>query len=187
MSYKYDFELSSKRKTFLWLYQVIPNIDIIKYIYLLKEHSELEDTRMYYGVCPSYITVPRMKHTWKEFVFSDRMKLTSLFMKLIMEPGFICTFHFNDKDYDQVELNEINNCNWVAVVPNINYNPTLQEKIKIMNVVYDSIFLLTSELYNKLLGLHYWFKHTYGQHNIFRIGYDQQGGLYIPSGHFPVM
>lgn len=47
--------------------------------------------------------------------------------------------------------------------------------------------LLTSELYNKLLGLHYWFKHTYGEHNIFRIGYDQQGGLYIPSGHFPVM
>ena len=187
MSYKYDFELSSKRKTFLWLYQVIPNIDVIKYIYLLKEQSELEDTRIYYGVFPSYITVPRMKHTWKEFVFSDRMKLTSLFMKLIMEPGFICTFYFNDKDYDQVELNEINNCNWVAVVPNINYNPTLQEKIKIMNVLYDSIFLLTSELYNKLLGLHYWFKHTYGEHNIFRIGYDQQGGLYIPSGHFPVM
>ena len=66
-----------------------------------------------------------------------------------MEPGFICTFHFNDKDYDQAELNEINNCNWVAVVPNINYNPTL--KIKIMNIVYDSIFLLTSVLYNKLL------------------------------------
>ena len=36
MSYKYDFELSSKRQTFLWLYQVLPNIDIIKYIYLLK-------------------------------------------------------------------------------------------------------------------------------------------------------
>ena len=36
MSYKYDFELSSKRKTLLWLYQVLPNIDIIKYIYLFR-------------------------------------------------------------------------------------------------------------------------------------------------------
>ena len=28
LSYKYDFELSTKQKTHLWLYQVIPNIDI---------------------------------------------------------------------------------------------------------------------------------------------------------------
>ena len=47
LSYKYDFDLSSKRKIFLWLYQVIPNIDIIKDIYefpgnvkqLVKEHE----------------------------------------------------------------------------------------------------------------------------------------------------
>ena len=81
---------------------MIPNIDIIKYIYLLKEQEELEDTRLYYGVCPSYITVPHTKHIWKEFIFNDRLKLTSLFMKLIMEPGFICTFHFYEKDYDQL-------------------------------------------------------------------------------------
>ena len=33
LSYKYDFELSSKSKFFLWMYYVIPNIDIIN-----KEH-----------------------------------------------------------------------------------------------------------------------------------------------------
>ena len=187
MFYKYDFELSSKRKTFLWLYQVIPNIDIIKYIYLLKEKSELEETRMYYGVFPSYITVPHTKHIWKEFVLKDKMKLNTLFMKLIIEPTFICKFHFDYRDYEQIELNEINNCNWVSVVPNINYSPSLQEKIKIMNIVYNTIYLLTDELYNKLQGLYYWFKHTYGIHNVFRIGCDQNYNLYIPTGNFPVI
>ena len=42
MEYKYDFELSSKRRTCLWLYQILPNIDIIKEIYRLKEQLELE-------------------------------------------------------------------------------------------------------------------------------------------------
>ena len=46
--------------------------------------------------------------------------------------------------------NSIENCNWISVVPNINYNPSLQEKIKIMNLIYNSAFMLSTQLYNRL-------------------------------------
>ena len=108
------------------------------------------------------------------------MRLNVLFIKLITDYGFICTFKFNEPDYEPEELTEINNCNWISVVPNINYIPSLKEKIKIMNLVYNNVFMLSSELYNRLEGLYYWYNHTYGT-NIYRIGYDNLGTLYIPN------
>ena len=39
--YNYDFELSSKRKIFLWLHQVLPNIDVINLIYQMKDDHYL--------------------------------------------------------------------------------------------------------------------------------------------------
>lgn len=181
MYYKYNYALSSKRNIFLWLYQVLPNIDIIKYIYKLKEEVELYDIHYYYRILPPSVG------TFKEYSICNLKKyglrypirFNILFMKLIQEPGFICSFVFNECDYDEIELIEINNSNWISVIPSINYNPPLQEKIKIINKIYNNTWLLTSELEDKLEGLYYWFKHTYG-HNIFRIGYDQHDNVYIP-------
>lgn len=184
MDYKYDFDLSTKQKTLLWLYQVIPNIELIQYIYQLKEEDELEDTRIYHGMCPRTIKISQSKFIWKQHIQRDLVRLNVLFIKLITDYGFICTFKFNKSDYEPEEIEEIDNCNWVSVVPNINYNPCLKEKIKIMNLVYNSAFMLSSELYNRLEGLFYWYIHTYGT-NIFRIGYDNLGTLYIPNIHIP--
>ena len=182
MEYKYDFELSLKRKTLLWLYQILPNIELLQYIYQLKEESEINDARIYHGMCPEYITISHSKYIWKQVVQKDMMKLNTLFIKLIIDHGFICTFKFNETDYDPIELQEIYNSNWVSVVPNINYNPSLKEKIKIMNIIYMSSFMISTELYNRLEGLFYWYMHTYGT-NIYRIGYDNLGTLYIPNIH----
>ena len=48
MEYKYDFELSSKGKIFLYLYQIIPNLDIIKYIYEMKDKIEELQNKLIY-------------------------------------------------------------------------------------------------------------------------------------------
>ena len=180
MSYKYDFDLSSKRKTFLWLYQVLPNIDLIKDIYKLKVESELEQARIDNGLLPAEIIahgsflVSTMNQQHKV------MLLNALHIKLIQEDGFICTFFMNEDHYTDYELEEINNGNWISVVPNINRNPTIKTKIKIMNLIYVSILCLVEDLYIRLNNLHNAYMNT-KDHNIFRIGYDQRGALYIPT------
>ena len=179
-SYKYDFDLSSKRKTFLWLYQVLPNVDVINEIYKLKVESELDQARVDRGLLPAEIMVngsllaSTIDHQHKV------MLLNALHIKLIQEDGFICTFFMEEDHYTDYELEEINNGNWISVVPNINKKPTIKTKIKIMNLIYESILCLVEDLYIRLNNLHNGYMNTYG-HNIFRIGYDQRGVLYIPT------
>ena len=78
--YKYDYELSSKRKTFLWLYQVLPSIDIIKYIYEIKENLEREDNMAYHGFCPRNVKImgvwppQEINDSWKIMNLKDVMK-----------------------------------------------------------------------------------------------------------------
>jgi len=185
-SYKYDFELSSKRRNFLWLYHVIPNIDLIKEIYKLKEDSELEDTLAYHGLCPMNITstsswVPvSIRDTPKAYYHNRLMSLNVLTIKLIKEAGFICTFVMEENDYCDSEIEEIHHGNWISVVPNINTNPSLRVKIKIMNLVYSSLLCFMEDLHDRLRGLHQLYIHN-RYVNIYRIGYDQRGTLYIPT------
>ena len=48
----YELALTSKQQLFLWLYQLIPNLDIIKYIYEMMCSLEKDETLYYYGVMP---------------------------------------------------------------------------------------------------------------------------------------
>ena len=38
----YEYSLTSKQQLFLWLYQLLPNLDIIKYIYEMKYLNNLK-------------------------------------------------------------------------------------------------------------------------------------------------
>ena len=79
MEYKYDFELSSKRRTCLWLYQILPNIDIIKEIYRLKEQVELEENQIYHGLCPRNVVTTG---TWIPPHISDSRNIQYLQLTL---------------------------------------------------------------------------------------------------------
>ena len=179
-SYKYEFELSSKRRTFLWLYQVLPNIDLINEIYKLKIEAELDQARLERGLLPTNIIASGSFHV--DFMDHQHkvMLLNALHIKLIQEDGFICTFFMDEDHYTDYELEEINNGNWISVVPNINRKPIIKTKIKIMNLIFVSILCLVEDLYIRLNNLHNAYMNT-KDHNIFRIGYDQRGGLYIPT------
>jgi len=160
---------------------VLPNIDLIKEIYTLKEELELDDTKIYYGLCPIYVhpvpwTVEHADHHHKLIL------MNAIVIKLIQEDGFICTFTIDVNDYTNEELNEINLGNWISVIPNINYNPSLKTKIRIMNLIYYSILCFVEDLYIRLNNLHTIYINNEDV-NIFRIGYDQNGALYIPSSH----
>jgi len=179
-SYKYDFDLSSKRKTFLWLYQVLPNIDLIKDIYKLKVEAELDQMRLERSQLPMNIIA---LGSWNAEYIDHRHKLMLLnasHIKLIQEDGFICTFFMEEDHYIDYELEEIHSGNWISVVPNINRKPTIKTKIKIMNLIFESILCLVEDLYIRLNNLHNIYMNTYGN-NIFRVGYDQRGALYIPT------
>jgi hypothetical protein len=165
--YKYDYELSTKRQIFLWLYQVLPNIDIIKHIYQLKEDFELEEIKSYYGVCPHNIIT---NSTWSKdnINMCGSMKLSTTLMKYIVEPGFICKCSFNSDDYDPIELEEINNGNWISVIPNIDFNPRLITKIKVINETYNNTPLCNLYLFKTIKKIYKYYKCTYGI-NIFRL------------------
>jgi len=165
--YKYNYELSTKRQIFLSLYNVLPNIDIIKYIYNLKQDLELEEVKLSYGVCPPHIIT---NTTWSKdnIYISEAMELTISLMKYIVEPGFICKCSFHPDDYDPIELEEINNGNWISVIPNIDFNPRLNTKIKALNKIYDNIPLCKLYLFKQFETLYKYYKCTYGT-NIFRL------------------
>jgi hypothetical protein len=156
---------------------VLPNLDILTYIYQLKEDMEYRDVLDYYGVLP-YDNLQVMK---THYVTYNHMRLTHICMKLVAEPGLLCTFVFNEKDYTSVELEEIDNHNWLSVIPNINFNPPLQDKLAILNSIYGNVYMVSDSLADTLERLHYWFTHTYGAGtNIFRIALDQTHKIYIP-------
>jgi hypothetical protein len=188
MSYKYDFELSSKRRTFLWLYQVLPIIDLIKEIYKLKEDSELEDIRSYHGLCPRHIKstgtwIPQhINDNFKITNIRDVMKLNVLSMKLIQEEGLICSFVIDKSNYTKDELEEISYGNWISVVPNVNTSPTLQTKINVINLIYSSVLCLVEDLYINLTRLYHLYKNAHGI-NVYGIGCDQNNNLYMPFIH----
>ena len=185
MSYKYDFELSSKRRIFLWLYQVLPNIDLIKEIYKLKEDSELDDIKHYHGLCPRYI---KTSCPWKPRQINDhssimnlreQMNPTTLFMKLIVDDGFICEFELNESLYDEGQLNLIIDGGWPSIITNINYKPSIKRRIQCMNLLMYKIPLLPLTNY-------VWIKRLYKMyinndttyHSL--LGIDQKNRIYAP-------
>jgi len=144
-SYKYDYELSSKQRIFLYLYQVIPIIDLLKDIYTLKEESEVEDNQIYHGMCPRYIKttgawIPRcINNSFKIYQLKENLLLSAKFMKYIMEPGFICELSINREDYLDIELEEIDFGNWISVAHNVNTEPSYLSRIHAMNQLYDEV------------------------------------------------
>jgi len=185
MSYKYDFELSSKRRTFLWLYQVLPSIDLIRIIYKLKEECELEDVRGYHGLCPSYI---RIDGSWipKQinarlgiFNLRGQMNLNTLFMKLIMNNGFICEFKMIDSDYDINQLSMIQNGEWYILVSSINEQPSLRRRIQCINLLADRTPLLSFTEYASIKRVFELYINNDGVYRK-RLGIDQLDRIYIP-------
>jgi hypothetical protein len=181
LSYKYDFELSSKRVLFLWLYQVIPNIDLIKYIYNIKEELELTDTHIYHGLCPKHITtcgkwIPINPQCYTITTIGYMMNVNAILIKIILKPGFICSFNLLKEEYNDIELNEIYYGNWVSVVPNINFKPSLKDKINCIETILESEMDISDNIYirlNRLCDL-------YSNNDIIRIGFDQKGDYYTP-------
>ena len=185
-SYKYDFELTSKRTIFLWLYQVLPNIDILKDIYQRKEQLEVDEVRMYHGMCPRNVMtegvwIPaEINDNFKIMKLREDMAMNVLLMKLIMDKGFICSFHYEEANYTYIELSEIDHGNWFSVIPNVDDNPSLHRKIKVINILYDSIPLLVSDVYERLDKLYMSYQNN-EYSGICRVGIDQRDMLYIPQ------
>ena len=77
----YEYALTSKQHLFLWLYQLIPNLDIIKYIYDMKCSLESDEILYYYGVMPhitflqgpnySYIMTIPLDNSWSKKVLNN--------------------------------------------------------------------------------------------------------------------
>lgn len=183
MNYKYNFELSSKRKIFLWLYQVLPVIDIIKYIYQLKEDLELEDILSYYGVLPNNIiivgrTPSHIDDYYRIQTLKDIMKMNRLFMNIIGSNGLICSFTMTTPvSYKDKQL--LMHGFWEYCATFTSYKPSLQQKIMCINkIIEDSPYLLEDICYklSKILIL-------YKKKNNIRIGFDSEH-WYIPCIYF---
>ena len=185
LSYKYDFELSSKRRTFLWLYQILPNIDLIRIIYKLKEECELEDVRSYYGLCPLCIKttgpwIPRhINDRLQVLNLRKQMDFNTLFIKLIMDNGFICEFRMIDSDYDIEELSMIRNGEWYILVSNINDRPSLRRRIQCINLMTYRTPLLSFTDYECIKRVFELYINNDSIHRK-RLGIDQMDRIYIP-------
>ena len=166
--YKYDFELSTKRQIFLSLYQFLPNIDIIKHIYQFKEELELDEIRIYHGLCPKGVQTTRTWNRINKNVLYEKIKLSTQLIKYIVEPGFMCEYNFDEKDYNEVELNEIRYGNWISVISNINFNPSLCTKIRSFNKLYNNIPFCQYLFFKQIEKIYEYYKCTYGI-NIYRI------------------
>lgn len=187
MEYKYDFELSSKRRTCLWLYQILPNIDIIKEIYRLKEQLELEENQIYHGLCPrNVITMgtwipPHISDSRNIQYLQHRLSKSAELMKYIVEDGFICEFIMNKEDYTVGQIEQIEIGNWITIIPDlfINEKPSYRQRIKVMNYIHEETPPSLFYFFKKIDRIFKLFKHTYGI-NIYRIGIDQNKEIYIP-------
>ena len=155
LEYKYDYELSSKRKTCLWLYQVLPNIDLVKTIYQLKEDMEHEEVLMYHGLCPNNIKIMGMwppqeiNDSWKIMNLRDIMKMNSLFMKLIVSDGLICGFDLPKPMTDQDRLLIVNGF-WEFCATTIDYEPCLKDKVLCINKIVDEATYFLPDICKKL-------------------------------------
>lgn len=155
MDYHYDFELSSKRQTFLWLYQVLPNIDMIQRIYKLKEEMEHEDTLSYYGLCPRNVKImgvwpsEEINDSWKIMNLKDIMKVNSLFMKLIVSDGLICGFDLPKPMTDQ-DRELIVHGFWEFCATAVDYEPSLKDKIVCINKIINEAMYFLPDICKKL-------------------------------------
>ena len=155
MDYHYDFDLSTKRQTFLWLYQVLPNLDMIKKIYKLKEDMEHEDTLCYYGLCPRNVKImgiwpPQdINDSWKIMNLKDIMKVNSLCMKLIVSDGLICGFDLPKPMTEQDRLLIVNGF-WEFCATAVDYEPSLKDKILCINKIINEAMYFLPDICNKL-------------------------------------
>lgn len=171
MCIHFEYELTTKQSIFLWLYQVLPNIDIIHHIYNYKESLEYKDTLIYYGFLSNNIIV-----SGTPLYMNHPIKINALLIKLIMKPGFICTFIFNEEDYESIELTEINNGNWISVIPYINESPSLKDKLTCIHSILENepYFIETiGQRLDKYVKL-------YETNSIVRLGIDQNNNYYLP-------
>ena len=154
MNYKYDFELSSKRKIFLWLYQLLPDIDLIRYIYSIKEKSEYDEILNYYTLCPKNIKIAgvwipeNINDSWKIMNLKEIMKLNMIQIKLIVSEGLICSFKLPD-DLTNEELELLNNGFWEFCATAVDYNTTLSDKIDCVNDITCRSLYPLPDIYRK--------------------------------------
>lgn len=193
---EYEYSLTSKQQLFLWLYQLLPNLDIIKYIYEMKCSIENDETLYYYGLIPnitflqesnfSYIMTIPLDNSWSKKVLNN----SSLYMKLVTTPGLICKFT-SPKVLSRSEEELMNNGFWEFYALEIDEEPTMKEKIDCINKILEDAPYFLDDIYDKL-------KHlvTVYESNMFklvnedqeldfiRIGIDEKGGWHIPSIYF---
>lgn len=155
MSYKYDFELSSKQKIFLWLYQILPNLDMIKKIYDMKLEMEHEEVLSYYGLCPRNIKISGVwppediNDSWKIMTLKDIMKVNALFMKLIVSDGLICGFDL-PKPMTEQDRELIVHGFWEFCATAVDYEPCLKDKVLCINKVINEAMYFLPDICKKL-------------------------------------
>jgi hypothetical protein len=155
MDYQYDFELSSKQKIFLWLYQILPNIDMIKKIYDMKLEMEHEEVLSYYGLCPRNVKISGVwppediNDSWKIMTLKDIMKVNALFMKLIVSDGLICGFNLPKPMTDQ-DRELIVHGFWEFCATAVDYEPCLKDKVLCINKVINEAMYFLPDICKKL-------------------------------------
>ena len=192
----YEYALTSKQQIFLWLYQVLPNLDIIKYIYDMKCSLEYDETLYYYGLIPnitflqesnfSYIMTIPLDNSWSKKVLNN----SSLYMKLVTTPGLICKFTApNVLTKSEEEL--MNNGFWEFYALEIDEEPTMKEKIDCINKILAQAPYFLDDIYDKLKHLvtvyesnMYKLLNEDQELEFIRIGIDEIGGWHIPSIYF---
>ena len=192
----FEYELTSKRLFFLWLYQVVPNIDIIKYIYDIKCNLEEEDTLFYYGIMPriTFIHDSNYSYTMNFALENNRSKKIlnslALYIKMVTTQGLICKFT-QPLILTKLEEELMHNGFWEFYAIEVNDDPKLKEKINCINKILEEGSYLLDDIYEKLHNLSvmydsnmYGYVHHDHEIDFIRIGIDEEGGWHIPSIHF---
>ena len=192
----YEYALTSKQQLFLWLYQMLPNLDIIKYIYDMKCSLERDEILYYYGLIPnitflqesnfSYIMTVPLDNSWSKKVLNN----SSLYMKLVTTPGLICKFTA-PKVLTKSEEELMNNGFWEFYALEIDEEPTMKEKIDCINKILEETPYFLDDIYDKLKHLvtvyesnMYKLLNEDQELDFIRIGIDEKGGWHIPSIYF---
>ena len=192
----YEYALTSKQQLFLWLYQLLPNLDIIKYIYDMKCSIENDETLYYYGLIPnitflqennfSYIMTIPLDNSWSKKVLNN----SSLYMKLVTTPGLICKFT-TPKVLSKSEEELMNNGFWEFYALEIDEEPTMKEKIDCINKILEEGPYFLDDIYGKLKHLvtvyesnMYKLLNEDQELDFIRIGIDEKGDWHIPSIYF---
>ena len=192
----YEYALTNKQQIFLWLHKLIPNLDIIKYIYEIKCSLENSETLYYYDIIPhitflqesnfSYIMTIPVNDSWSRKVLNN----ASLYMKLVTTPGLICKF-ITPKVLSGLEEELMNNGFWEFYALEIDEEPTMKEKIDCINKILDESLYFLDDIYGKLKHLvtvyeskMYKLVNKDQELDFIRIGIDEKGGWHIPSIYF---